>query len=919
MTSSLRRLLFVLLLLPALAQAQDAGGGSAAGSAAGAGTSGMGSSAAPATGAAAPVAPVQMPVISSPVITNQPAAVPAGRSASGAPMQASPVPAGQAAAGSRSGATSIAPGIIIPGALTRTGAPAAAPAQPGAQPDTQLKTQSEPQAPAFVDVNEHNQFQDFVAQSTGLALPLFGYNLFHDAPSTFAPVDNIPVTSDYVIGPGDSIVIRAWGQIDVDYTATVDRNGQINIPQVGVVSVAGLRFQDLHGFLNTAIHRSFHDFQLNVTMGELHSIQVFVVGEAARPGAYTVSSLSTLVNALFASGGPSVRGSMRRIQLKRDNQIVTEFDMYDLLVNGDKSKDVRLLPGDVIYIPPIGQLAALSGSVNTQAIFELKGTTTFDDLIKLAGGFTTTAQGQKAMVDRIEDRSVRRVDEFPLDKAGLARTLHDGDVITVASITPRFDNAVRLQGNVAAAARYPWHEGMRVTDLLKDKNALITTAYWQRQNSGSLYANYNRREVNFDYATIQRLDRKGLVTHLYAFNLGKAIAGDARENEKLEPGDVVTIYSFEDALPKTENDVLLQGSVIGGTPRRFAWREGMHLRDIIPNAQWLIDYYNYWLNTAGVAGNSEINWNYASVVRLQPADLTRNLIAFDLGKAIIQGDAKNNLALHAGDEITIFTKSEIQVPLDETKVFVRLEGEFNRSGVYQALPGETLRELIKRVGGFAPKAYLFGAVFTRESTRIAQQKSLDEAINRLEIDAQRSLAASAQNISTSASDTDAIKQQAAAQQAVLAHLRQLKATGRIILKHPAGSQLQEIPDLPLENGDRLLIPSRPSTVSVIGSVFNEGSFMYDGDQSVADYLAQAGGPTRTADAGATYILRADGSAVSKRQSWVGGFSFERIMPGDTIVVPEDFDRTTWTKGLRDWTQILYQFGLGAAAIHVLGK
>ncbi|MDP1718551.1 MAG: polysaccharide biosynthesis/export family protein, partial [Burkholderiales bacterium] len=240
-------------------------------------------------------------------------------------------------------------------------APTAVPAAAPAQPETQ--TQAQPQAPGFVDINERNQFQDFVAQSTGLVLPLFGYNLFQGAPSTFAPVDRIPVTSDYVIGPGDSIVIQAWGQIDVQYTAVVDRNGQINIPKVGTLSVAGLRFQDLHGFLKTAIGRNFRNFELNVTMGELRSIQVFVVGQAARPGEYTVSSLSTLVNALFASGGPSAKGSMRRIQLKRGTQIVAEFDMYDLLVNGDKSKDARLLPGDVIYIPPVGQLAALSGSV----------------------------------------------------------------------------------------------------------------------------------------------------------------------------------------------------------------------------------------------------------------------------------------------------------------------------------------------------------------------------------------------------------------------------------------------------------------------------------------------------------------------------------------------------------------------------
>ncbi|MBF8262302.1 MAG: hypothetical protein HW376_1831, partial [candidate division NC10 bacterium] len=219
---------------------------------------------------------------------------------------------------------------------------------------------------------ERNEFQQFLMQSTGRDLPIFGANLFRTVPSTFAPVENVPVMPDYVIGPGDEIQIRAWGQIDVDYNAVVDRNGAISVPKVGVVDVAGIKASDLPAFLKTVFGRTFRNFQLTATLGKLRSIQIFVVGQAKRPGTYTVSSLSTLVTAVFAAGGPSSKGSMRNIQLKRGNQVVAEIDLYDLLLSGDKSRDAKLLPGDVIYIPPVGPLVAVAGSVNIPAVYELK-------------------------------------------------------------------------------------------------------------------------------------------------------------------------------------------------------------------------------------------------------------------------------------------------------------------------------------------------------------------------------------------------------------------------------------------------------------------------------------------------------------------------------------------------------------------
>jgi len=675
-----------------------------------------------------------------------------------------------------------------------------------------------PQPPLPVEF-QRNEFQEFIAQSVGRYLPLFGYNLFAGVPTTFAPVDNVPVTPDYVVGPGDEILIRAWGQVDIDYRAVVDRNGMINIPRVGNVNVSGIRYQELSGYLRTAIGRIFRNFELNVTLGQLRSIQVFVVGQAKRPGSYTVSSLSTLVNAIFASGGPSPRGSMRQIQLKRGDKTVTELDLYDLLLRGDKSKDVQLLPGDVIYIPPVSGVAAVSGSVNEPAIYELKGRMTLGDLIQLSGGLSTTAEGRRVTVERIEDRKIRKVDEFTLDSAGLGRELKDGDLVRVYALSPRFENAVTLRGAVANPGRYPWREGLRVRDIIPDKDALIVPDYWQRQN--------RTPEV--------------------------LIAGQQR------------------------------------------------------------------LRVDVRRGYDEINWDYAVIERLDYSDLTPLLITFNLGRAIVEGDQSNNVPLRPGDVVTIFSKADFQVPISRQTKYVRLEGEFLSPGIYQILPGETLRQLVGRVGGFTANAYLFGSEFTRDSTREFQQRRLDEALDFLQRDIQRNLAASAGG-AISKEDVEGARIRAEGQQQLVARLRVLKAAGRIVLELPMEQpQLKDLPELALEDGDRYLVPSRPSTVSVIGSVYNQNAFIYRDGQRVTDYLARAGGPTRDADTASIYVIRADGVVVSQRQSgWFSrSFESEQLMPGDTVVVPEELEKWRFTKELKDWTQILYQFALGVVGLKVL--
>jgi protein involved in polysaccharide export with SLBB domain len=369
------------------------------------------------------------------------------------------------------------PGIAAPTAVdvTQPVTPAAVQDVTGIPTPRTLQLNQAPATPAPL-----TEFQQFVAETTGRALPIFGAGMFTAPPSTFAPVDNIPVTPDYVIGPGDELRLQVWGQVNLRGSFVVDRTGSVALPEVGTIHVAGLQFSQLSDFLRAQLARVYRNFDLNVNLGQLRSIQVFVVGQARQPGNYTIGSLSTLLNALFASGGPTPQGSLRDIQVKRNGVTITHFDLYDLLLNGDKSRDVRLEPGDVIFIPPAGPQVAVSGSVTTPAIYELRDERSFNQIIALAGGLTSVAAESRARVERIfhhAQRSVIDVDLASTDNA----PVQDGDIVNVSSIVDRFQNAVTLRGNVVNPGRYVWRPGMKISDLIPDREALITRDYYRRQ------------------------------------------------------------------------------------------------------------------------------------------------------------------------------------------------------------------------------------------------------------------------------------------------------------------------------------------------------------------------------------------------------------------------------------------------------
>lgn len=673
------------------------------------------------------------------------------------------------------------------------------------------------------------EFQRFAASSVGEILPIFGASLFAAVPTTFAPLDRVPVTADYVIGPGDEILLRVWGQVNMDLSLTVDRAGAVFIPQAGNMNVSGLQFQQLSSYLRSQLARVFRNFDLTVGMGQLRSIQIFVVGHARRPGSYTVSSLSTLVNALFASGGPSGQGSMRRIELKRGANVQTEFDLYDLLLKGDKSKDARLLPGDVVYIPPVGPQAAVAGSVKTPAIYELSGEKSVGDVIQMAGGLSAVADIGHASLEHIDQRSVRETRELRLDASGMATALSDGDVLKVLTITPKFSNAVTLRGNVANPGRFPWHPGMRLRDIIPDQESLVTRDYWKKHNT-----------------------------------LGFTPPGD------------VTAAPFVEAARKT-------------VPI-----------DISSSAP-------------------DINWSYAVIERQNAVNLTTELIPFHLGRMVLDHDDSQNLALDTGDVVTIFSQADFRVAMAQQTRLVRLEGEFAAAGVYVARPGESLGQLIQRAGGLTPQAYLFGSELRRESTRIDQQRRLDQFVQELQQDVERTGANKALG-AASPEQAAIVSNQLQNERILLDRMRTLRATGRIVLNlEPGNNDLAPLMNMALEDGDRFLVPATPATVNVLGATYNQNSFAFQPNLRVADYLREAGGPTRNADTGRLFVIRADGSVIPKRGFNPIARSFEATIlnPGDSVVVPEAIFRGSFLQGLRDWSQVFGQLALGAAAINVL--
>lgn len=538
-----------------------------------------------------------------------------------------------------------------------------------------------------------SDFEAYVRRQPGGAdVRRLGLALIEGLQPTGETADYNPlVPPDYLLRAGDELVLTLWGSVDADLRLQVDRSGRISIPRVGPVMVSGVRYADLPDVISRRVAMVFKNFQLSVTLGQLRGLRVYVTGFVNKPGAVTVSSLSTLAQALMRAGGPSAAGSYRNIQLRRGRTVIANFDLYELLLKGDRSADQLLQADDVIHVGPIGAQIALIGSVNRPAIFEVKPSDTIDDVLQMAGGFNAVADNRRLTLERLDNTAANRLTQLDLP-------------------------------------------------------------------------------------------------------------------------------------------------------------------------------------------------------------------------------ASKAMALANGDLLRAFNAADVVWPIGKQNKRVRVEGEVARPGEYVLPPDSSLADALRAAGGMTPNAYLYATEFTRESVRITQQQNYERALRDFETQV---TSASATRRTSTSEEAAALASASAANSRLIEQLRSLKPTGRIVLQlNPASGSL---PELMLEDGDRLNIPSRPTTVGVFGSVFSTGSYLHSSSRTVGDYLRLAGGPTRGADDTSVFVIRANGSVNSSLQesgffargNQIAGLVTE---PGDTIFVPEELNKTTWVQNAKDWTQILYQFGIGLAGM-----
>ncbi len=675
-----------------------------------------------------------------------------------------------------------------------------------------------------------NAFQNFLYQITGKSVGIYGLDLFNRT-NPFAALESVPVPSNYVLSPGDQITVKIYSPaLDIDQGYTINKDGTITLPKIGPVALAGTKAGELEATLKNYLGRILTNFNVYATVGQLKGIEIYVVGQTAKPGKYIVSSVSTLINALFATGGPTANGSMRNIQLVRQGKVMGVVDLYQFLLHGDSSRDLVLQAGDVIKIPPVGPQVALLGSIPNPAIYELSPGETSNSLeavLRYAGNTSVFTSPLQVSIERIDPDKLKPLSAMAisLNKEGLQTRLKAGDIVTFLPIKPAFENAVSLRLLGAPSVRLPIKPGATIHDILPNKESLLTNLYFMRRftppNSGT--------------GTKDDLNR-------------------IRDTARLD----------------------------------------------------------------------QINWDFALLERIDMGDLSPQVISFNLADAINPASPNQNVTLKPGDIITVFSQKDMQVSSEKQVRVVRIQGEVKAPGIYQLRADDTLPDVIAKAGGTTRSAYIYGTVLSRVAVKEQQQKNLDQVIRNL----QSQLANSTGDMvagATTAQDLQRQQALAATNKSNLAQkIEQLKVmnpNGRLALE--MNPQDPQYPEIALEDGDEITIPRVPSSVGIYGAVYNESAMLFKDNLTVTDYLKNAG-PTPTAETAWTFVYRADGSVRAPDLSgWFNTNSVmdDEIMPGDAIVVPERILRqtawATFTQGLKDWTQIFFQLGLGAAAIQVL--
>jgi len=716
------------------------------------------------------------------------------------------------------------------------------------------------------------------------ALEPFGYELFEQDPQRLRPNQAVPVAADYIVGPGDTLRVQLFGNQNADYELSVERNGVIRFPEIGPISVAGRSYASVQQLIGERVREQFIGTQVSVTLGELRALQVFVVGDVKSPGSYAVSPMSTITSALALSGGVARQGSLRRIQLKRQGEVVQTLDVYDVLLRGDTRNDIRLQSGDVVFVPPVGTRVTVAGEVNRPAIYEYRGAANVEDVIGLAGGLKPTAYKPGVKIERLEPGAGMLVLEANQNDArGRALKVADGDTVVVPKGVGQLEQAVRLVGNVQRPGEYQWRDGLRITDLLRSSRDL-------KENSDLNYVLIRREVVpNAELAVVS--------ADLQAAWRSPASAA----NVLLDPRDTIYVFDLEvgrehivvpliDELRfRSSRTEPLAVARIGGQVNaegEYPLEADMRVADLV-RAGGGLDESAY----------------------LQEAELTRyelvngearetELIEIDL-QAALAGDLAHNISVQSFDYLNIK-----EIPRWRDQEFVEIFGEVAFPGRYPIKQGETLRHVLERAGGLTETAFAAGSVFTRQALKEREREQLEVLANRLESDlASMSLADPGQSEAVSTG------------RALLEQLRSTEPVGRLVIDLSsivAGSS----DDVILRDGDRLIVPVRAQEVTVIGEVQYTTSHLHDPSMERDDYIQKSGGVTRRADRSRIYVVRANGAVDVGNQSRFFSRSGEvDVQPGDTIVVPLHADKVKPIVLWSNATQIVYNLAIAAAAVN----
>ncbi len=804
---------------------------------------------------------------------------------------------------------------------------------------------------------------------TRTELKAFGYEVFANSPQTFAPMMDIAIPAEYIIGPGDKISIQIFGKEKEELELAVNREGQVVFPAHGPFTVSGLSFNEMKRLLSARIKEKVIGVDVVIGMASLRSMRVFVLGDAHKPGPYTLSSLSSMTHAIFAAGGISDIGSLRNIQLKRAGKLINTLDLYDLLIKGDSSKDILLQSGDVVFISPKGATVSIEGEVIRPAIYEITNDSDFNDIVTMSGGLLPAAYAKMTRVDRYNQNALRSVVNVDLtNNADLVKKVQAGDAIHVMKASDMFEQSVTVIGAVTRPGKYQWHQGQRITDLFPSIDSHML------------------HSADLNYALVVREMDIARNIEVLQFDITNALSNpNSKDNIALEGNDTVLV--FANVIKLIDSKISLDS--LAYTEEALSIKEQELAKEKYKEKQFWLKYGGeeqlaQFENNDAVAQNMK---KKLSIARLSGGQLKETL-------------DPNELALFSRQRLLmpIIDKLKRQGKSGQPIQLVEADGEVKFPGIYPLAKNARVADLIAAAGGLTESAYVVRAEVTRNQVvdYTAQQTSLsfnlasaltgNEKDNFLltskdrlnihqipawsennvvelrgefvfpgkytvrrgesladliekaggftefahqegsvftrvqlrEIEQQNLLKLTAdlriEMASKSMTDQNYSQSYAEVKQ-MLADMANVQPVGRLVLDLPKVVNDPNY-DVLLEGGDVLYVPTVKNSVNVVGQVQVTSSHVYDENLSAQDYLEQSGGSKKRADEGRIYIISANGSIkMMNSGNWFTSDTGDNLKPGDTIVVPLDAE---YMNNLELWssvTQIIYNSAVAIAAIN----